>query len=418
MKRTITVGLLLFTGCSSFDETAAKGYWKQSDFNTYSWDFDESNEDPLHLAFQGLELRYVFGDYSSDFSDEITPSGMNSWRKNLWSECDLGSTDFNCSPPIETIHYAQWATNVWEALERVEETASGGDPTGIVEAAKHSFPGAMSLTLFMDTAMVCSSTALRFFLVSSYNFDCFQSTGSSYSLSVELTSTMVYQDGSTTDPHEVDDDGDGFTEKTGDCNDSDAEINPDASEISNYLDDDCDGIVDDETPTFDDDGDGYTEEGGDCDDSNLAISPDATEVVNEVDDDCDGAVDEDTVVSDDDEDGFSENDGDCNDRDPSTYPGAALNDSASACMTDADGDGFGSDEPAAGGEAGTDCDDPIPRLILQHQSCLEMSWMTIAMATLMKNKQARFLNGEQVLSISIWWIQLYNARDNQEVLCG
>ena len=161
---------------------------------------------------------------------------------------------------------------------------------------------------------------------------------------------MVYQDGSTTDPHEVDDDGDGFVQRRqADLYDSDAEINPDASEISNYLDDDCDGIVDDETPTFDDDGDGYTEESGDCDDS-TAISPDATEVVNEVDDDCDGAVDEDTVISDDDEDGFSENDGDCNDRDPSTYPGAALNDSASACMmTDADGDGFGSDEPAAGG---------------------------------------------------------------------
>ena len=99
------------------------------------------------FAFQGLELRYVFGDYSSDFSDEITPSGMNFWRKNLWSECDLGSTDFNCSPPIETIHYAQWATNVWEALERVEETASGGDPTGTYRGKSEAqLPGAMSLT--------------------------------------------------------------------------------------------------------------------------------------------------------------------------------------------------------------------------------------------------------------------------------
>ena len=139
-------------------------------------------------------------------------------------------------------------------------------------SSSEAFPGGdepNSIYGYSDGLFINSA---EIFLVSSYNFDCFQSTGSSYSLSVELTSTMVYQDGSTTDPHEVDDDGDGFTEKTGDCNDSDAEINPDASEISNYLDDDCDGIVDDETPTFDDDGDGYTEEGGECDDSSSAKS--------------------------------------------------------------------------------------------------------------------------------------------------
>ena len=39
--------------------------------------------------------------------------------------------------------------------------------------------------------------------------------------------------------------------------------------------------------------DGYTLIGGDCDDSNAAISPGAVELCNELDDDCDGLVDED-----------------------------------------------------------------------------------------------------------------------------
>ena len=35
--------------------------------------------------------------------------------------------------------------------------------------------------------------------------------------------------------------------------------------------------------------------------------------------------------------------GDCDDADPVTYPGAAFNESTTACMTDFDGDGYGED---------------------------------------------------------------------------
>ena len=51
---------------------------------------------------------------------------------------------------------------------------------------------------------------------------------------------------------------------------------------------------------------------------------------------------------------------DCDDFDATTYPGAAFEESASDCMTDADGDGWGSDDPAEGVTAGTDCDDEEP----------------------------------------------------------
>jgi hypothetical protein len=48
---------------------------------------------------------------------------------------------------------------------------------------------------------------------------------------------------------------------------------------------------------------------------------------------------------------------DCVDTDASTYPGAAYYESATACMTDADGDGYGDLTPVAAATAGTDCDD-------------------------------------------------------------
>lgn len=51
---------------------------------------------------------------------------------------------------------------------------------------------------------------------------------------------------------------------------------------------------------------------------------------------------------------------DCDDASPATFPGAAPHDSASACMRDADGDGWGDAAPPAGVEPGTDCDDGDP----------------------------------------------------------
>lgn len=167
------------------------------------------------------------------------------------------------------------------------------------------------------------------------------------------------------DSDDLDDDDDGYTEAEGDCDDLDFDVNPDATETPNGLDDDCDGIKDNGTDVADDDLDGFSEQQGDCDDDDDTVHPDASESPNDVDDDCDGTKDEGTSRYDDDGDCFcpdtvcssSSNSGcpvvdpgDCNDNADDQYPGATETpgdgfdsdcDNAERCFVDGDGDQHG-----------------------------------------------------------------------------
>ncbi|MBK9646744.1 MAG: putative metal-binding motif-containing protein [Deltaproteobacteria bacterium] len=95
-------------------------------------------------------------------------------------------------------------------------------------------------------------------------------------------------------------------------------MNPDATEVCDGLDNNCDGITDGadaadaQTVYADTDGDsygdadfplvtcerpeGYAERALDCDDGDGAVNPDATEVCDGLDNNCDGATDEDTAA--------------------------------------------------------------------------------------------------------------------------
>jgi len=75
-----------------------------------------------------------------------------------------------------------------------------------------------------------------------------------------------------------------------DCNDSNPNINPDATEVcANQVDDDCDQMIDEQT---DIDQDGQTNCGGDCDDNNREINSRALEVCDGRDNNCDGKCDD------------------------------------------------------------------------------------------------------------------------------
>jgi hypothetical protein len=239
--------------------------------------------------------------------------------------------------------------------------------------------------------------------------------------------------GDPTDTVEDCADPDGYVAAPDDCDDADPAINPDADEICNDIDDDCDGAIDgpdatDATAWYrDGDGDGYgdddavqlaceapsgtVDQGGDCDDTEFESRPDADEVCNAIDDDCDGLVDDDdsdvdtsrggTFYADDDGDGFGDpdvaivacaqpsgavtDDRDCNDLDAAINPAASevcdgsdndcdgLSDdddptvdtsTGSTYYTDDDSDGYAGSgtveacvQPAGADTVVTDCDD-------------------------------------------------------------
>ena len=107
----------------------------------------------------------------------------------------------------------------------------------------------------------------------------------------------------------------GFVAIPGDCDDAAPAVNPDADEICNGIDDDCDPATDE---LADLDGDGYSICDGDCDDTESAAFPGNTETCDGIDNDCDPTTDEEV---DGDADGFSLCDDDCDDAEPAAFPG-------------------------------------------------------------------------------------------------
>jgi hypothetical protein len=191
----------------------------------------------------------------------------------------------------------------------------------------------------------------------------------------------------------------GYTANDDDCDDTDMSIHPDAVELCDDTDNDCDGITDEGvllTWHLDFDGDGhgttafsmeacepisgFVASDDDCNDLDALSHPGAEELCDDTDNDCDGIIDEDDAVdvstwfADYDDDGFgdplstiqtctpplgyTDNDNDCDDTDMSIHPDAAElcddtdNDcdgitdeddaaDASTWFADADADGFG-----------------------------------------------------------------------------
>ncbi len=141
----------------------------------------------------------------------------------------------------------------------------------------------------------------------------------------------------------VDDDGDGFSESAGDCNDSDPTIGPNAVEVLDGIDNNCDGLIDDDL-----DGDGFGVVNGDCNDTDPAIHPMAGEdCYDGVDNNCNGLIDDQETDQDGDGYGPCDEFKDCNDNNILIGP-ASIEDPTDGVDNDCDG---GVDED----EVGCDC---------------------------------------------------------------
>ena len=123
-----------------------------------------------------------------------------------------------------------------------------------------------------------------------------------------------------------DGDGDGYPADV-DCDDTDPDVNPDATEVCDGVDNDCSGRIDE---GFDADADGVTTCGpdgvegnadDDCDDDAPGIHPGAEELCDGADNDCNETVDDGDFDAD--EDGSDTcTGGDCDDDDATVFPGA------------------------------------------------------------------------------------------------
>ncbi|MCF8244873.1 MAG: hypothetical protein K9J37_09110 [Saprospiraceae bacterium] len=131
----------------------------------------------------------------------------------------------------------------------------------------------------------------------------------------------------------------GFVLDNTDCDDTNDAINPDATEVCDGLDNNCDGTIDEGlavTYYADADGDsfgdpavsmlscsamaGFVLDNTDCDDTNADVYPGATELCDGLDNDCNGTLPADEM--DGDSDNFSACQGDCDDTNADVYPGA------------------------------------------------------------------------------------------------
>jgi len=250
----------------------------------------------------------------------------------------VGSSDYSCSSPgVSTLDNDCDDSNDAANVDGTETAGDGIDQDcdGFDDCfVDNDGDGYGSSFTFGGSTLDCSAAG-----ESDNDQDCDDGDGTAFPGGNDLPGDAVDQDCSGQLECWIDDDGDGiagqefsesgtggtcsaaqghyFTATATDCDDTDASINPSASETpANGVDEDCDTLED---CYIDGDNDGYGDDSGattssasldcigggiaddalDCDDTDNAVNPDATEVCNGgIDDDCaNGADDDDPNVT-------------------------------------------------------------------------------------------------------------------------
>ncbi|MCB2195746.1 MAG: hypothetical protein KQH79_07790 [Bacteroidetes bacterium] len=201
--------------------------------------------------------------------------------------------------------------------------------------------------------------------------------------------------------------GEGYVTNSDDCDDENESINPSVDEYCDGMDNDCNGVIDDNPVDIttwyldsDEDGygnpdqiilacsqpEGYVSISNDCDDTNMNVNPDQDEFCDDIDNNCNGIIDEDavdaltwfadldydgygdpynTIVACTQPEGYVNNDSDCDDNNPDVNPeGTEVTDGM-----DNDCDGEVDEGTITMCESDDDC---LPGFICMNGDCIEV----------------------------------------------
>lgn len=344
------------------------------------------------LAATVISANVTFSDYGS--SNTNCTSGSGYFNRSGWNQAaTLDDTQYNEFTITPADCYEITLTKI-EFLHR--NSGSGGTPTWTLRSSLDNYAADIATgqsNTSDQTATVLlpvdfeniGAVTFRFYITN------MEGTGGATWRNDNVT---VYGFENTISPSTfyADADGDGFgdmnesiqacsapsgyVDNDGDCDDTDATINPNTIW---YLDADNDGFGDDnstvqtcEQPM----GGNYILTGGDCDDNDNTVYPGATEICDGKDNDCDGSIDNGLQFTDyyvdadgdgygtgapqslcaDPGVGYATNDSDCDDTDANITTGTLY-------YEDQDNDGFG-----AG--TGTEfCTDPGAGYVLNNDDC-------------------------------------------------